>query len=146
MGDAGQPLTHEIGPRDMQAEKLVLARRDSGEKKIIPGLKRSARSRQALRISRSRLRKSPKPSGWNIPRMWQTCPVFWNTSAPREWAPPTPTALRAGPLVRLRRLRSGSQGQNKAPCAAALGDKEGIGAAARSAEAPAKHRRFSQDY
>jgi len=32
----GSPLRIEIGPRDMQAEKLVLARRDSGEKKIIP--------------------------------------------------------------------------------------------------------------
>ena len=32
----GTPLRVEIGPRDMQAEKLVMVRRDSGEKAIIP--------------------------------------------------------------------------------------------------------------
>lgn len=44
----GAPLRIEIGPRDMQAEKLVLVRRDTGEKSILPAAGAASAARAAL--------------------------------------------------------------------------------------------------
>jgi prolyl-tRNA synthetase len=44
----GTPLRIEIGPRDMQAEKLVMVRRDTGEKSFVPAAEAAATARATL--------------------------------------------------------------------------------------------------
>jgi prolyl-tRNA synthetase len=145
----GTPLRIEIGPRDMQAEKLVLARRDTGEKKIVPVAEAVSTAKEILADIQKTLYEKAKAFRLEHTQDIADLPALMDYFGAEGMG----TADAHGGFARALWCGSSAcEADLKAKTKATLrclplGDQEGIDGTCAVCGAPAKHRAlFARNY